>query len=69
MAFTLSQLQAVEAALASGTTRVEIDGRVVQYQKLSDLVSLYEFMKSELGVETPDTAKGRKWVPTTSTGL
>jgi hypothetical protein len=69
MAFTLSQLAAVEAALASGVTRVEIDGRVVQYQKLSDLVALYELMKSELGVETPSTARGRKWVPKTGTGL
>lgn len=69
MAFTQAQLEQLEAAIATGTTRVEIDGRVVQYQKLADLVALYNSMKAEIGVETPATARGKAWNPTASSGL
>lgn len=69
MAFTLAQLANLEAAIASGTTRVEIDGRVVQYQKLSDLVAYYDRMRAELGVATPASARGKAWNPKSSSGL
>lgn len=69
MAYTLSQLQAIEAAIATGTTRVEIDGRIVQYQKLSDLIALRDLMRSEIGEPATATARGKAWMPTTSTGL
>lgn len=68
MAFTSEQLAAVEAALASGTTRVEFnDGRAVWYQKLSDLVALRDQIQADLGI-TP-TVRGRAWKPSTGTGL
>lgn len=69
MAFTQSQLEQLEAAIATGTTRVEIDGRIVQYQRLSDMVALYNSMKAEIGVATPATARGKAWNPSASTGL
>lgn len=69
MAYTLSQLQAIEAAIATGTTRVEIDNRIVQYQRLSDLIALRDAMRAELDVATPASARGKAWLPTTSTGL
>jgi hypothetical protein len=69
MAYTLSQLATIEEAIASGTLRVEIDGRVVVYQSLDQLIKLRDLMKAELGVATPSTARGRVWSPTISSGL
>jgi hypothetical protein len=69
MAYTVSQLAAIEEAIASGTLRVEIDGRIVVYQALSELIKLRDQMKAELGVSTPATARGRAWRPLTSSGL
>ena len=69
MAYTLTQLQAIEAAIATGTTRVEIDNRIVQYQKLSDLIALRDQMRAELEVATPTSARGKAWNPLASSGL
>lgn len=69
MAYTLAQLEAIETSIAAGTNRVEIDGRVVVYQKLADLISLRNLIKAELGIETVSTARGKAWVPATKTGL
>lgn len=69
MAYTLANLQAVEAAIATGATRVEMDGRMVIYQNLKDLIALRDMMRAELGVETPASAKGKAWIPTVGTGL
>ncbi|MEY2680684.1 MAG: hypothetical protein RL661_915 [Pseudomonadota bacterium] len=69
MAYTLAQLESIEAAIASGTLRVEIDNRIVVYQKMSDLIALRNMIASELGIATVSTARGRAWVPTTKTGL
>lgn len=69
MAYTLTQLQAIEAAIATGTTRVEIDNRIVQYQKLSDLIALRDQMRAELEVATPISARGKAWNPLASSGL
>ena len=69
MAYTISQLATIEEAIASGTLRVEIDGRVVVYQSLDQLLKLRDIMKAELGVATPSTARGRVWSPTISSGL
>jgi hypothetical protein len=69
MAYTLTQLQTVEDAIASGALRVEIDGRVVVYQSLDALMKLRDQIRAELGVATPVTARGRAWRPTVSSGL
>jgi len=69
MAYTASNLETIEAAIASGTLRVEIDGRVVVYQSLDALTRLRDQIKAELGVATPASARGRAWRPLTSSGL
>jgi hypothetical protein len=69
MAYTQTQLDTIEAAIASGTLRVEIDGRVVVYQSLEALTKLRDQMKAELGVALPASARGLAWRPLTSSGL
>lgn len=69
MAFSSSDLDNVERAIATGATRVEIDGRVVIYQRLADLFMLRDQIRGELGESTPATSRGRAWNPTTSNGL
>lgn len=69
MAFTLSQLEAVEAAIGSGTLTVRMGDRLVTYQSLSDLIKLRDLMRGELGVDVPAAARGRAWQPVTSSGL
>ena len=69
MAYTNAQLETIEGAIASGTLRVEIDGRVVVYQSLDALIKLRDQIRAELGVATPATARGRAWRPTVSHGL
>jgi hypothetical protein len=69
MAYTTAQLETIEGAIASGTLRVEIDGRVVVYQSLDALIKLRDQIKAELGVATPSAARGRAWRPIASDGL
>ena len=69
MAYTQSQLDNLEKAIALGVTRVEYADSVTQYQKLSDMIALRDQLKAELGVETTATARGRAWFPTMSSGL
>jgi len=69
MAYTIAQLDTIESAIASGVLRVEIDGRVTAFQKLEDLIALRNLIKSELGLPTVSTARGKAWIPTTGTGL
>jgi hypothetical protein len=69
MAYTSEQLTQVEAALASGTLRVEINGRVVQYQSPEMLMRLRDQMRAELGESVPSAARGRAWNPITGRGL
>lgn len=69
MAYTSEQLTQVEAALASGTLRVEINGRVVQYHSPEMLMRLRDQIRAELGESVPTTARGRAWHPITGKGL
>lgn len=69
MAYTLDQLAQIEAAIASGTLRVEMDGRMVIYQKMDDLIRVRDMIRAELNVETPAQSRGRAWAPVTGTGL
>lgn len=69
MAYTLSQLERLERAIASGVLRVEHLGEVTVYQSLADMIKLRDQIKAELGVETPSTARGKAWKPLSSSGL
>jgi hypothetical protein len=48
MAFTLSQLNALEAALASGQLSVNYDGKSVTYRSVSDLMAARNLIRGEL---------------------
>jgi len=48
MAFTTTQLQALEEAIAEGTLKVAFDGREVTYQDTRDLIRAYKLVKSSL---------------------
>lgn len=48
MAFSLSQLNALEAAIASGQLSVNYDGKSITYRSISDLVAARNLMRSDL---------------------
>jgi hypothetical protein len=50
MAYTLEDVQRLEAAIASGVRRVKFSDREVEYQSLSALRSALEQVKRELGL-------------------
>jgi hypothetical protein len=45
---TVTQLTTLEAALASGTTRVTYNGRSVEYGTVDNLLKAIQYIKSEL---------------------
>lgn len=59
MAFSESQLTALEAAIANGMTSVQFGERRVTYQSLTDMIKLRDVMRTELGVSLPTAAKSR----------
>lgn len=48
MAFTLSQLNAVEAAIASGQLSIVYDGKRIEYRSFEALNSARNLMRGEL---------------------
>ncbi len=50
MAFTQQQLDALEAAIAQGTTKVKYQDREVDYRSLSEMMQLLTFMKVSMGL-------------------
>lgn len=48
MAFTLTQLQTLEAAIASGRLSVSYGGRVVMYQSINQMLEVRKMMRGEL---------------------
>jgi hypothetical protein len=53
MAYTLAQIEALRAALISGTTRVSYDGKSVEYRSLSELMIILERAEIDLGLRQP----------------
>jgi hypothetical protein len=60
MAFTTTQLTALESALATGQLRVEYDGIKTEYRSIAELKAAYEFVKAKL--EEQGTIPARKRV-------
>lgn len=58
MAFTSSQLSALEEAISNGVLEVQYTDKKVRYRSLNEMLSLRDTMKRELG--TKDTSKRRK---------
>lgn len=48
MAYTVSQLQALEAAIASGHKRVSYDGKTVEYQSTDEMVKAAGIIRADL---------------------
>lgn len=48
MAFTTTQLAALEAAIASGELVVQYDGKRVEYRSVADLVKARDLVRGEL---------------------
>ncbi len=59
MAFTQSQLEALEAALASGTLRVSYEGRSVEYRSVDELKKAIAEVKASLAAADPTTPRSR----------
>lgn len=56
--FTLDQLSALEAAMATGAMEVQYGDKTVRYQSLKDMMLLRNTMRNELGLNTQQS--GRK---------
>ncbi|HCY17170.1 MAG TPA: hypothetical protein DHV21_14550 [Curvibacter sp.] len=46
--FTITQLEAIEKAIASGTLKVRYDGKEVQYQDMGALMNARQVIREEL---------------------
>jgi len=46
--FTVTQLEAIEKAIASGTLKVRYDGKEIQYQDLPSLMNARRVIREEL---------------------
>lgn len=51
MAFTQTDLEAINAAIASGAKRVRFQTHEVEYQSISDMLRARDLIKSELEAE------------------
>jgi hypothetical protein len=48
MAYTQIQLDALEAAIAEGTLKVEYGDKKVEYRSLNEMIRIRDLMKAEL---------------------
>jgi hypothetical protein len=46
--FTITQLEAIEKAIASGTLKVRYDGKEIQYQTMGELMNARNLIRDEL---------------------
>lgn len=49
MAYTQKDIDAVERAIATGTLRVTINGKTVEYRSLDELLRVRDLMRRESG--------------------
>jgi predicted GTPase len=59
MAYTQSQLEALEQALASGTLRVSYEGRSVEYRSVDELKKAIVEVKAGLAAADPAKPSSR----------
>ena len=52
MAYTQTDLASVTKAIATGTKRVTVEGKTVEYQELNDLLALKRAIEAELAPNT-----------------
>lgn len=58
MAYTQKDIDAVERAIATGTLRVTINGKTIEYRSQDDLLRLRDLMRREAG-QLPATSNRR----------
>ena len=56
--FTLEQLQALEASIASGERRVKYNDKEVEYRSIDEMRKLLAMMKQSLCLDTSTGKKG-----------
>lgn len=59
MAFTSTDLDAVDAALASGELAVEVNGKRITYRSVDELVTARRLISAELAAATNTTTVRR----------
>ena len=52
MAFTQTQLDALEAAIASGTLEVRLGDKLVRYQTINEMVVARNIIKNQLSLQS-----------------
>lgn len=52
MAFTQTDLDAVNAAVASGELKIEVAGRMVMYRSIDELIKARDIIRAELAAAT-----------------
>jgi|YelNatPaOPRAMG01_1025707.scaffolds.fasta_scaffold103823_2 hypothetical protein len=69
MAYTQSQLEALEAALASGTLRVSFEGRSLEYRSVDELKKAIGEVRAGLAAQDSAQVRSRIVKVTTSKGF
>jgi hypothetical protein len=59
MAFTQSQLTALESAIAQGALTVQFNDRRITYHSLGEMIQLRNTMRAELGIAAPASSLSR----------
>ena len=57
MAWSQSDLTALEAAIKDGVQSVKYSDKTVEYRSLDDMLKLRNLMRSELGLITPESQR------------
>lgn len=53
MAFTQDQLDALEAAIATGTLEVRVGDKLVKYQTTADMIRARDLLRDQLNAASP----------------
>ena len=69
MAFSETQLTALETAIAQGVTSVHYGDRQVTYRSTNEMIRLRNTMRAELGLAVPDNTRSRILTVATGKGL
>lgn len=60
MAFTQTDLDAVNSAIASGEFKIEVQGRMVQYRSVDELITARDLIKAEIAAGTVSNTAVRR---------
>ena len=69
MAFSQTQLDSLEAAIAQGALTVKMNDRLITYHSFDQMMQLRDQMQAELGVTPASTTRSRFVTVATGKGL